>query len=169
MEFLQKANADSGVTDGELMERFSMYPVSERNVSDAAKVLREQSRTGECLCVWSGKKLNESTLAIDHLLPFSVWRCNDLWNLVPSDAKVNLRKSDSIPDPQFLRERKKEILRCWDLMYTAYPERFQREITVGLLGGKGSLPDDWKERAFERLCETAGYLTGIRGYADWRN
>jgi len=167
MEFLQRQNTDSGITDGELMERFSMYPVSERNVSDAAKLFHEHSRTGACSCVWSGQRLNESTLAIDHLLPFAVWRCNDLWNLIPSDTKVNLRKSDSIPNPLFLRERKNEILECWDLLYALYPERFEREITVGLLGGV--FMDNWKERAFERLCETARYLTEVRGYADWRN
>ena len=166
MEFLQKVNADSGITDGELMERFSMYPVSDRNVSAASKAFHDKIRVGGCSCVWSGKRLNDSTIAVDHLLPFVVWKCNDLWNLVPSDAKVNLRKSNSIPSPLFLRERKNEILECWDLLYTLYPERFEREITVGLLGGFPM--DHWKEKAFERLCETARYLTDVRGYSDWR-
>lgn len=166
MEFLQKVNADSGVTDGELMERFSMYPVSDRNVSAASKVFHEKIWAGGCLCVWSGKRLDCSNLAIDHLLPFAVWKCNHLWNLVPADGRVNLSKSDGIPDPKFLLKRKKEILECWDLLYGLFPLRFEREITVGLLG---EFPkENWKEMAFLRLCDTAGYLTEVRGYSSWK-
>ncbi|WP_338096976.1 HNH endonuclease domain-containing protein, partial [Methanorbis rubei] len=162
VDFLERLNHDAGVSEGELMERFSMAVVSERNVDAARVFFRDFVLTGDLCCVWSGRQLSLCSLAVDHLLPFSLWHCNDLWNLVPSDAGVNLRKSDKIPVGSFLCERKEMIVGCWRLMYAEFPVRFSREISLGLLGGE--FGEGWEEEAFASLCRIAEYLVGVRGY-----
>ncbi len=43
---------------------------------------------GVLRCVWS------DTLAMDQCLPFAVWPCDDLWNLLPVHREVNGKKRD---------------------------------------------------------------------------
>lgn len=144
------------------MELLSAVPVSERNVTAAARVYRECAGEGVLRCVWSGRAVLPERLAVDHMLPFAVWRCNDLWNLVPADESVNARKSDRIPAGELLVLRKDAILACWHLMYARFPERFAKEVSVGLLGEE--FGEGWEERAFERLCGISAYLIETRGY-----
>jgi SAM-dependent methyltransferase len=54
-----------------------------RNRFDALKSNRAMQ------CVWSAKALKHK-YDIDHSMPFSRWPNNDLWNLVPSDQKINI-------------------------------------------------------------------------------
>ena len=165
MAFLQKENCDYGVSEGELLKRFSVVPNTERDVAAAAKVYRDLVKNGNCECVWSGKKLTLDAMAVDHLLPFSVWKSNGLWNLMPVDATVNLKKTDNIPSPEFLLERKSDILACWDRLHTAYRERFEKEISMGLMAG--TITENWKEDAFQQLCKNAEYLITVRGCNRW--
>lgn len=161
IDFLVRANAAEGVTEEEILKRFAMVPTSGRDVSDASKVYQNEVKKGECVCVWSGKTLTLSTIAIDHLFPFAVLKSNDLWNLVPADASVNLEKSDKVPSAEFLRERKAEIFSCWSRLFAAYPMRFEEETAAALLHGDFS--GNWMERAFEELCRISEFLTGVRG------
>ncbi|MCC4214428.1 HNH endonuclease domain-containing protein [Leeuwenhoekiella parthenopeia] len=39
--------------------------------------------------------------AIDHVIPFSVWKNKALWNLLPSAAPVDTWKYDRTPAPEF--------------------------------------------------------------------
>ena len=50
-------------------------------------------------------------------------------------------------------------------MVTKYPHEFTRGLTVGLLGEEPK--EDWKEKAFERLCAISRYLIESRGYEEW--
>lgn len=165
LEFLMRANRDTGIGEGQLLKLLTTEPVSERNVTTAAKVYRERAAAGDLACIWSGKHVSVMNLAIDHLLPFSVWKCNDLWNLVPSDSGINAKKSDKIPSASLLVLHKEQILSCWRMMYALYPDRFSREISVGLLGD--SFGSDWEEKAFERLCGISTYLILTRGYEEF--
>tara|TARA_R110002012_G_C11673158_1_gene613278 strand:- start:9586 stop:11496 length:1911 start_codon:yes stop_codon:yes gene_type:complete len=63
-------------------------------------------------CVWSAKSLKQK-YAIDHSLPFSRWPNNDLWNLLPTDSKVNNQKSDRLPTEQKLKQSKERIQQWW--------------------------------------------------------
>ena len=47
-------------------------------------------------CVWSASRIR-STPHIDHCFPWARWRNNDLWILMPAQAKINLSKSDRLP------------------------------------------------------------------------
>ena len=91
-------------------------------------------------CVWSGKRLSEANLDIDHCLPWAVWPCGDLWNLMPTHRKVNQReKRDRLPTDRLLRAAQDRILEWWNDAYRENPnrtvaERFALEATVSLPG-----------------------------------
>jgi len=165
MEFLQKENSKDGISEGELLKRFSMIPETDRDVNTAAKYYHTILSREGCACFWSGKMLTESTIAIDHMLPFSVWKSNDLWNLVPADEKINLIKSDDIPSPELLESRKDELLAIWERLHESFTERFESEMSIGLLSGEFTM--EWKEDAFRQLKENAEYLISVRGYGKW--
>ncbi len=98
--------------------------------------------------------------------PFSIWRNNDLWNLLPTLGSVNGKKSDRIPDPHFLKRRKEEIVGCWDLLHDRLPGRFEEEIRISLIGPRAPW-SDWQDLALEPLAEKCTYLIEIRGYEAW--
>ncbi len=93
--------------------------------TDAARGL--YLRRPDLECVWSGRSLSERSLAIDHVMPYSLWRNNDLWNLLPSHPKVNGDKSDKLPTRELLRARRDAIAHCWTLAREAFPRRFAAE------------------------------------------
>jgi hypothetical protein len=58
-------------------------PITQREVEEAKKIYRSILKAeGKVYCVWTGKTI--STYDIDHLIPFSIWKNNDLWNLLPA-------------------------------------------------------------------------------------
>ena len=97
-----------------------------RNTSEIRNILQNE----EVFCVWSGKKIND--FDVDHVIPFSIYFNNDLWNLMPSNKKINNKKRDKIPTPNLIETRKDLIINYWKL----YKEKFdyftkQREISLG--------------------------------------
>lgn len=165
VSFLHNLNHTNGISDAEIRERFAAEPVQERNTRNARELYLSLAREKKCFCVWSGKPVSEETLAVDHLIPFSIWKSNELWNLVPADSKINGSKSDLIPNSSRLENRKQEIFSSWEALFTKYPHEFTRGLTVGLLGEEPK--EDWKEKAFERLCAISRYLIESRGYEEW--
>ncbi len=109
-----------------VLARLLVAPLPEREVAAA----REIFETGEVECVWTGRRLSKKTLAIDHVLPFSLWRNNDLWNLLPADAVINRQKSDRLPTRALLRERRPAIVSCWERAENRYPRRFRAEAAA---------------------------------------
>ncbi len=97
--------------------------------TSTVRSLLEKHRTGH-ECVWSGKKLDE--FAVDHMIPWSLWRNNDLWNLLPSHPKINGQKSDCLPSPELIRKRFDVIKSYWELYGEAFPDLFESQIQRGL-------------------------------------
>ncbi len=99
------------ISPSEVIERLLRIPVRERNVLDARKVYCDlPSRE----CVWSGGLLG-SRFDVDHVLPYSLWRNNDLWNLLPANPQVNRDKGDRLPTNALLKRRQgcdSEVLGC---------------------------------------------------------
>jgi hypothetical protein len=62
--------------------------------------------------VWTAKSLDKK-YAIDHSLPFARWPNNDLWNLLPTDSKINNQKSDRLPTQHKLKAAKERIKHWW--------------------------------------------------------
>jgi hypothetical protein len=72
----------------------------------------------DLFCVWSGKRLTERSLDIDHCFPWSAWACDDLWNLLPSDRTVNQRqKRDRLPSAAKLQPAQGRVQGWWEEAY----------------------------------------------------
>jgi SAM-dependent methyltransferase len=91
----------------------------ERFQPHARRRALELMETAELRCVWTNEKLTARTLAMDHCLPWSIWPCSDLWNLLPAHKDVNGRKSDRVPSSMVLRRCQQSILEWWQLGYCA--------------------------------------------------
>lgn len=87
-----------------------------RDVRVAREVALAQLSAGDELrCVWSDRRLDATSLDIDHCLPWSAWPCGDLWNLLPAHRVVNQReKRDLLPSAARLAAARDAIEVWWD-------------------------------------------------------
>lgn len=147
-----------------VLQRILESPVTERDSEQSKKLYREiLQRTGKVQCVWSGKNVTE--YHVDHVIPFAVWRNNDLWNLLPASSKVNGQKSDRIPTPEIIDLSAERIFSYWERIEGAQPDRFDREIRVSLLGTNEQ--SNWREVALHQLKDRCSYLIESRGFEAW--
>lgn len=139
-------------------------PITERDIAKSKSfykaILKKQ---GKVYCVWTGKPLN--SYDVDHLIPFSVWKNNDLWNLLPSQSNINNQKRDKIPSPELIERRKDLITYYWELINEKQPQRFQKEMQVALLGNNPF--SSWRQNAIIQLQDCCNYLISNRGYNEW--
>ena len=141
-------------------------PITQRDIAESKKIYKSiLKEEGKVYCVWTGNKIN--TYDIDHVIPFSVWKNNDLWNLLPSQAKINNHKRDKIPSPDLIEKQKDLILNYWDLINTKLAHRFQKEVQVALLGNNPFT--NWHSIAVKQLQSSCDYLITSRGYEEWNN
>ena len=123
---------------------------------------------GALECVWSGREIRVADgLHVDHAIPFSLWRNNELWNLLPAAGHVNLKKGAGIPGPALVEKRADAIVDCWHMLHAAYPVRFMNEMAVSLIG-RPTCSSLWEEAGIDRLREKCGYLIDVRGFDEWR-
>jgi hypothetical protein len=163
-EFSAKASGDH-LNVYRAVSEILREPVTEREILAAKKVYRNAlEQEGEVTCVWTGEKLR--TYDIDHMIPFSIWKNNDLWNLLPARASVNNSKRDKVPEPELVLRQADHICRYWTLMDSAYPTRFQSELQVALLGRQND--HYWQEAALSQLQKSCGFLINERGYTPWQ-
>lgn len=115
-------------------------------------------------CVWSDRSINMATMDIDHVLPFSLWHNNDLWNLLPAASAVNRAKSDKVPTPEFLRRRQDAIVSNWRFAQQIETTVFQHELqrTLGRFR-----PENWELDLFQHLSERAAQAIYQRGEEPW--
>jgi SAM-dependent methyltransferase len=86
--------------------------VEVRNRFEQLKLQSPNNAADIAQCVWSAKSLTDK-YDIDHSMPFSRWPNNDLWNLLPTDCKINNQKSDRLPTELKLIESKERIQHWW--------------------------------------------------------
>lgn len=139
-------------------------PITERDVKESKQLYKSiLKKEGKVFCVWTGKAI--SSYDVDHMIPFSAWKNNDLWNLLPSHSKINNQKRDKIPSVALIETRKELILEYWELINENQPQRFQKEIRIALLGN--SAAGGWKQAAITQLKSSCNYLITNRGYEEW--
>jgi SAM-dependent methyltransferase len=135
--YLQRQNRR---VERSVMEQALAWNEPQRDVRlarDRVAALREQGEP--VYCVWSGNRLKSTTYEIDHCFPWTVWPCEDLWNLLPTTRTVNNQKRARIPDARTLHEAGERIPEWWQRAWlsnkaTQLPERFRREATATLAG-----------------------------------
>jgi hypothetical protein len=97
--------------------------------------------------------------------PFSVWKNNDLWNLLPATGKINAQKRDIIPAAELIAGQHDRILEYWEMLHENQQQRFQKEMQVALLGNHKF--DTWKDQGISQLQNSCNYLIETRGFEAW--
>ena len=119
-------------------------------------------------CVWSAKSLNQK-YDIDHSIPFARWPNNDLWNLLPTDSKINNQKNDRLPTEYKLKDAKDRIQHWWHEAWLDNidnkHQRFFAEANIALpgLNSDNSSTDD----LFEALVVQRSRLKEMQQLIDW--
>jgi len=156
--------SNSGLSVETVMNQVLQSPITQRNIAESKRIYREMiEEVGNVYCVWSGRKIKNYD--IDHMIPFSIWRNNDLWNLLPTDPKINNQKRDKIPAPQLIEKRKDLILDYWHVAQSAHEKRFEREIQTALLGNTPF--NEWPTKGIEQLKSSCNHLIKYRGFEEW--
>jgi len=150
-----------------VLPKILQSPVNERDTRISNKIFSNYlNEKGDLTCVWTGKTIR-GDLNIDHVLPFSVWRNNDLWNLLPANAKINSDKNDRIPGIHTLEKSKDRIIEYWMYIRKSEPKIFDRELNISLILGGISNHDNWENPAFYALKQKSRYLIETRGFEEF--
>ena len=105
-------------------------------------VRRLIDRGADVRCVWTAERLRIRSYDVDHCLPWSVWPCGDLWNLMPAQPRINRHdKRDRLPSAAAMAGARDNIIGWWEMAYledNALRSRFLREAAAALPVGDSS-------------------------------
>ncbi len=146
----------------EVIDLLLVTPLPERDVADARKAY---SALVYKECAWSGQRL-AGTFEVDHVIPFSLWHNNDLWNLLPVLPVINSKKRDRLPTRDLLLRRKDYVLYCWEALRAAYQARFEHEACRVI--GAERFPENWHARTFGSVAEAVEVTAIQRGHERWQ-
>ncbi len=163
---LRWAELTSKISKGEIkpstvIDCLLTCPVTERDVGAA--------RTFYCnlpnkVCVWSDKAIMNN-FDLDHAIPFSLWKNNDLWNLLPADSKINGQKKDRLPSRELVKRRRDCVIEYWSQINEAFPARFEYEAEKFM--GTGFDSANWENRLFSTFAEAVEVTAVQRGVERW--
>jgi hypothetical protein len=168
-KFSVNADNTGALTFERALKKISTVPETERLTQRAKGAFRDLFVKQSFLdCAWTGDRLrNFKKVDIDHIIPFSVWKNNDLWNLIPVKKSVNIKKSNQIPFPDLVEQQKKDIIFYWNFLRNRYQKQFDHQIFASLTGKK-LVGTYWQETAIEQLKMKCDYLINVRGMEGWK-
>jgi len=151
-----------GIRSSDVLPLLLARPEPERATHLARQVYLQ---SGLGVCVWSDRRLGAG-LAVDHVIPFALWGCNDLWNLLPVAPTINNQKSDKLPTSELMRSRRPQIVQCWEVLRDEASVAFDQQA-AHLLGRKLTGPLGWQDALFARLREAVEVTALQRGVERW--
>jgi len=137
-------------------------PMQERDVFDARKVY---SDIHDKKCVWTDASL-QSRFDVDHIIPFSLWHNNDLWNLMPALPVINSQKRDKLPARELMTARKNWIMFYWERLREIHKQRFDTEAVKVI--GSASLGRNWQDMLFSSVIEAIEVTATQKGCERWK-
>jgi hypothetical protein len=161
--FTIKADKENKFSRGEILELLDPAYEKDRDVIEIKSFYERHKRDSNLVCVWSGELIIDD-LNIDHMMPYSLWKNNDFWNLLPTRKKINSKKKDKIPSPKLLLQQKDIIINYWEMIYKAYPLRLKKELQMSLLGLTPFDDSNWKNECLEAFANKCDYLINHRGF-----
>lgn len=162
-EFSVKASHHK-LTAEQIISQVVKTPVSDRDIADSKRIYESMlTSEGKLRCVWTGDLIKN--YEIDHLIPFSVWRNNDLWNLLPTKRAINSHKRDKIPTPDTIEKHKDQVLYYWEHLNKEEPQKFMKEISMSLV--RDDSQTRWQDAAIGQLQISCEYLISERGFEAW--
>ncbi len=163
---LRWAELTSKISKGEIkpstvIDCLLTSPVMERDVGAARRFYEGLQNK---VCVWSDKQIVAS-FDLDHAIPFSLWKNNDLWNLLPADSKINGQKKDRLPARDLVKRRRDCVVNYWSQINDAFPARFEYEAEK-LMGGSFDC-SNWENKLFSTFAEAVEVTAAQRGVDRW--
>lgn len=138
----------------------------QRNTARVRKRVDELLTKENLRCVWSRKHIiNPSQYEVDHAFPFARWPNNDLWNLVPSNPKINIHKSDKLPSSAKLTACRQDIIQWWQLAWTNDSSEFFTQATLALPRLKFN--NDNFDDVFEAFALQRNRIREIQQLTEW--
>ena len=153
--------AHGAVKASAIVDLLLTKPVSERDVADARASYSQKPLE----CVWTGKSLKRG-FDVDHIIPYSLWHNNDLWNLVPALPAVNSQKRDRLPTHDLLVHRRPSLTCCWNALRHYHPLRFDHEVCRVL--GWSTMNPDWTDHVFHFVSQAVETTSLQRGCERWQ-
>jgi len=152
-------NADQE-TIRDIIDKLSSDTLEIRETSVIRNMLKNRNT-----CVWSNTELSGKNYDVDHVLPFSIWFNNDLWNMLPTNRDINQKKKkNKIPTRKLIEKRANIIMNYWSDYQNAMPQLFKSQIEISLVGTNVH-EDKLFDAAIESLCKKSDYLIFDRGHA----
>lgn len=153
------------------LEKAMHWAEQSRDVLLARRQALELLESQPLHCVWSGKRLTDKNMDIDHCLPWAAWPCGDLWNLMPAHRSVNQhQKKDRLPGASLLRTVQDRIMGWWERAYdrnqSSMQDRFWLEADASLPGML--LPSQHNlDDVFEAVCVQRMKLKHDQQVPEW--
>ena len=153
------------VTVAEAVDKLLVVPETGRDQQRVREIYRNMA---DLRCVWTEDAIGlRGQFEVDHIIPFSLWHNNDLWNLMPTSKQVNSRKSNRIVSRAALRRSRDTIIHYWEVLRREGEPRFSTEVGRTLTRGDATWVTDWRPRAFSGLVEHVETLALQRGMERW--
>ena len=168
-QFSENKIENEQIKFGEILKIITNYPVEERDIQDSLRFYEYLKKKGiQIRSVWSEKPISTiDERALDHLIPFSVWKNNHFWNILPALRTENSLKSDRIPHPDLLESQREVILEYWSHMMEYAPDTFIRQIGYSLIGSNPD-PRHYQEQAFVSLKNKCRHMIDVLGFEGWK-
>lgn len=165
---LRWAELTAEISGGELrpsqiIDHLLVTPIPEREVSVARSLYAAMNGK---VCVWSDRPIPKA-FDVDHAIPFTLWKNNDLWNLLPADSNVNNQKRDKLPSHDLLVARKDCIVYYWTSMHENFTPRFKFEAAK-FAGEPAIDSENWENKLFSALTEAVEITAIQRGVDRWQ-
>ncbi|MCE2521222.1 MAG: methyltransferase domain-containing protein [Alphaproteobacteria bacterium] len=137
--------------DHRRVEAAMQWSDPDRDVGFARRVSQELFEEGSLHCVWTGRKLDRKQINIDHCMPWAAWPCDALWNLLPTDRRVNQhQKRARLPSADALDDARDRICTWWQKGYVQRAsDRFFAEARSSLMLDPSGVAD--ADKVFEGL------------------
>ena len=97
--FLEKVNEET--VANRLLDKIDEC-TKRNNLSVYRQILYEEFESKKCF--YCGRTLQRDKIDVDHFIPWSFIKDDNLWNLVLSCPNCNRKKSDKLPDKRFLKD-----------------------------------------------------------------
>lgn len=160
---LRHQNPEIGFSD--ILRLLMSRKTDERETALAREAYTTQLASSTLECAWSGLSLTK--FDVDHAIPWSLWRSNDLWNLLPAHPQTNNAKSDRLPTRQRIINREHAIIENWSILYETHPQLFLSHASAfsgTKLPGFGRAD---QSRLFSTFKDAVEYTAVNRGVARW--
>ncbi len=165
--FTEKLSINSGstISSGEIVTLLSRDFIVQRDTQFARKIYDQYIEDyGELKSVWSSNKI--STYEVDHVLPYSIYANNDLWNLLPASKKENGSKSDMLVSTELINKQKSQIITYWEYMKENAIDRFEHEVYSSF--NLDPISNSWKDKLILAISEQLEITSSIRGLKRWK-